>query len=159
VVGCSLSDAAAQKGEALRSIKLLFVWRHIFYVFVQPLFSTMSTDLEKQAPVVSDQAQTSELKHEEANLDTREHSETDKSSLEQSPQDAAELKPANAWADPSSFPDGGAKAWLTVAAASACFFVSWGWINCIGVFQDYCEDPSKTVSGQEMAGSNSRPYQ
>ena len=45
--------------------------------------------------------------------------------------------PANPWADPASFPDGGPQAWLTVAAASACFFVSWGWINCIGVFQDY----------------------
>ena len=45
--------------------------------------------------------------------------------------------PLNAWMDPSSFPDGGATAWLTVAGASACLFVSFGWINCVGVFQDY----------------------
>jgi hypothetical protein len=43
----------------------------------------------------------------------------------------------NPWMDPDSFPDGGTKAWLTVAGASACLFVSFGWVNCIGVFQDY----------------------
>jgi hypothetical protein len=47
--------------------------------------------------------------------------------------------PANPWMDPKSFPDGGTKAWLTVAGASACLFVSFGWINCVGVFQDYYE--------------------
>ncbi|KZF20525.1 major facilitator superfamily transporter [Xylona heveae TC161] len=35
------------------------------------------------------------------------------------------------------FPEGGRKAWLTVAGASACLFVSFGWVNCVGVFQDY----------------------
>ncbi|KIV97128.1 hypothetical protein PV10_00916 [Exophiala mesophila] len=45
--------------------------------------------------------------------------------------------PYNPWADPSSFPDGGLRAWMTVAGCAACFFVSWGWINCIGLFQDY----------------------
>ncbi|EXK24170.1 hypothetical protein FOMG_19091 [Fusarium oxysporum f. sp. melonis 26406] len=35
------------------------------------------------------------------------------------------------------FPDGGVQAWLTVAGSSACLFVSFGWVNCIGVFQDY----------------------
>jgi hypothetical protein len=44
---------------------------------------------------------------------------------------------ANPWTDPKSFPDGGAKGWLTVAGASACLFVSFGWINCVGIFQDY----------------------
>ncbi|KAH7354538.1 major facilitator superfamily transporter [Plectosphaerella cucumerina] len=34
-------------------------------------------------------------------------------------------------------PDGGTQAWLTVAGSSACLFVSFGWVNCIGVFQDY----------------------
>lgn len=42
----------------------------------------------------------------------------------------------NAWS-PASFPDGGAEAWLTVAGGSACLFVSFGWVNYIGVFQDY----------------------
>ena len=49
----------------------------------------------------------------------------------------AEKPPPNAWMDPKSFPEGGAKAWLTVAGASACLFVSFGWINCVGIFQDY----------------------
>ncbi|KAK5096195.1 hypothetical protein LTS08_007801 [Lithohypha guttulata] len=38
---------------------------------------------------------------------------------------------------PSQFPDGGAPAWLCVAGASACMFCSWGWINAVGVFQNY----------------------
>ena len=47
-------------------------------------------------------------------------------------------KPAvNPWTDPKSFPEGGAQAWLTVAGASACLFVSFGWVNCVGVFQEY----------------------
>ena len=43
----------------------------------------------------------------------------------------------NPWMDPKSFPEGGAKAWLTVAGASACLFVSFGWVNCVGIFQEY----------------------
>ncbi|KAK6069026.1 monocarboxylate permease-like protein [Seiridium cupressi] len=35
------------------------------------------------------------------------------------------------------FPDGGRKAWLSVAGASCCLFCSFGWINCVGIFQDY----------------------
>lgn len=54
-------------------------------------------------------------------------------------QDAENAKkpPMNLLMDPKSFPDGGAKAWLAVASSSACLFVSFGWVNCIGVFQDY----------------------
>ncbi|KLU88055.1 riboflavin transporter MCH5 [Magnaporthiopsis poae ATCC 64411] len=33
------------------------------------------------------------------------------------------------------FPDGGKDAWLTVLGASCCLFVSFGWVNCVGVFQ------------------------
>ncbi|KAF2722312.1 major facilitator superfamily transporter [Polychaeton citri CBS 116435] len=39
--------------------------------------------------------------------------------------------------DPSQFPDGGAKAWLCVLGSFCCMFCSFGWINCVGVFQDY----------------------
>lgn len=55
------------------------------------------------------------------------------------PEDAekAGKPPPNPLTDPKSFPEGGAKAWLTVAGASACLFVSFGWINCVGVFQQY----------------------
>lgn len=35
------------------------------------------------------------------------------------------------------FPDGGSKAWLCVAGGAACFFCSFGWTNCIGLFEDY----------------------
>lgn len=38
---------------------------------------------------------------------------------------------------PSEFPEGGTKAWLTVAGGWACLFVSFGWVNCVGIFQDY----------------------
>ncbi|KAK6837968.1 hypothetical protein PG987_006249 [Apiospora arundinis] len=41
---------------------------------------------------------------------------------------------------PSNFPDGGPEAWWTVAGASACMFVSFGWINCVGIFQDYYQE-------------------
>ena len=51
---------------------------------------------------------------------------TQNSSREQSPQPEAPKAPYNPWADPSSFPDGGSEAWLVVAGAAACFFVSWG---------------------------------
>ena len=51
-----------------------------------------------------------------------------------------EKKPVNPMMDPSQFPDGGAKAWLTVAGASACLFVSFGWINCVGIFQNYYQE-------------------
>lgn len=47
-----------------------------------------------------------------------------------------ELKPVNS-NHPSQFPDGGAQAWLCVAGASACMFCSFGWINVVGVFQEY----------------------
>ncbi|KAK4196127.1 major facilitator superfamily domain-containing protein [Triangularia verruculosa] len=35
------------------------------------------------------------------------------------------------------FPEGGARAWLTVSGASACLFVSFGWVNCAGIFQSH----------------------
>lgn len=37
----------------------------------------------------------------------------------------------------NEYPDGGATAWLAVAGATACLFVSFGWINAIGIFQEY----------------------
>ena len=40
---------------------------------------------------------------------------------------------------PSQFPDGGLQAWLCVAGGSACLFCSFGWINAVGVFQQYYE--------------------
>lgn len=67
-----------------------------------------------------------------------------------------ENKPVNPWADPSSFPDGGAKAWLTVAGGACCLFVSFGWINCVGVFQVSMQYKQWTSShkGQEYYQRN-----
>ncbi|KAF7547067.1 hypothetical protein G7Z17_g7992 [Cylindrodendrum hubeiense] len=48
--------------------------------------------------------------------------------------------------------EGGARAWLTVAGSSAALFATFGWVNCIGLFQaqyeiDQLKDyPSSTVS-------------
>ncbi|TIA03892.1 monocarboxylate permease-like protein-like protein [Aureobasidium pullulans] len=39
--------------------------------------------------------------------------------------------------DPSQFPDGGTNAWLCALGGSCCLFASFGWLNCIGVFQNY----------------------
>lgn len=63
------------------------------------------------------------------------------------------VKPApNAWMNPESFPEGGTKAWLTVAGASACLFVSFGWVNCVGIFQDYYQTHQlKTYSPSNIA--------
>lgn len=40
-------------------------------------------------------------------------------------------------ANPADFPDGGVEAWLVVLGAWCCLFCSFGWINCIGIFQEY----------------------
>ncbi|KAL6251783.1 hypothetical protein RBB50_001993 [Rhinocladiella similis] len=40
---------------------------------------------------------------------------------------------------PQEFPDGGTQAWLTVLGAFCGLFVSFGWTNCVGVFQSYYE--------------------
>ncbi|TVY93615.1 Fujikurins efflux protein [Lachnellula willkommii] len=45
--------------------------------------------------------------------------------------------PAPGGINPADFPDGGFEAWLVVLGGWLCLFCSFGWINCIGVFQDY----------------------
>lgn len=42
--------------------------------------------------------------------------------------------------NPADFPDGGLEANLVVLGGWLCLFVSFGWINCIGVFQEYYEE-------------------
>ncbi|KAF2128240.1 major facilitator superfamily transporter [Dothidotthia symphoricarpi CBS 119687] len=37
----------------------------------------------------------------------------------------------------NEYPEGGPTAWLAVAGATACLFVSFGWMNAIGIFQEY----------------------
>jgi hypothetical protein len=41
---------------------------------------------------------------------------------------------------PHIFPEGGTRAWLTVAGAAAFLFVSFGWVNSIGIFQQYYQE-------------------
>lgn len=48
--------------------------------------------------------------------------------------------------------DGGARAWLSVAGAAAAMFVSFGWINCIGLFQAvYEEDQLRNYSSSQIS--------
>ncbi|KAK0383945.1 hypothetical protein NLU13_8036 [Sarocladium strictum] len=42
--------------------------------------------------------------------------------------------------DPAAFPDGGLQAWLVVMGGFFAVFASFGWINCIGIFQAYYEE-------------------
>ncbi|TVY90535.1 Fujikurins efflux protein [Lachnellula willkommii] len=41
--------------------------------------------------------------------------------------------------NPDDFPDGGFQAWLVVVGGFCAVFCGFGWINCIGVFQNYYE--------------------
>ena len=59
---------------------------------------------------------------------------------------------SNPWGDPSSFPDGGLEAWLVVLGCFCSLFVSFGWIGCIGVFQEYYQlNPLKDYSPSTIA--------
>ncbi len=40
---------------------------------------------------------------------------------------------------PSQFPDGGRDAYLCLLGGFCCLFCSFGWLNCLGVFQTYYE--------------------
>ncbi|RBR20138.1 uncharacterized protein FIESC28_05417 [Fusarium coffeatum] len=49
-------------------------------------------------------------------------------------------------------PDGGLKAWSVVAGSFCAVFASFGWINCIGIFQDYyAQNQLKTYSSSSIA--------
>ncbi|KAK3060548.1 hypothetical protein LTS18_008309, partial [Coniosporium uncinatum] len=55
---------------------------------------------------------------------------------ETEPQDGGKAPPALRF-NPADIPDGGLQAWSVVIGGFCCMFVSFGWINCIGVFQEY----------------------
>ena len=48
--------------------------------------------------------------------------------------------PAAGGINPADFPDGGLEACLVVFGGWLCLFCSFGWINCIGVFQQYYQE-------------------
>jgi hypothetical protein len=53
---------------------------------------------------------------------------------------------------PSSPPEGGRRAWLTVAGGAAGMFTSFGFCNCIGLFQAYYEENQlRSYSSSEVA--------
>lgn len=48
--------------------------------------------------------------------------------------------------------EGGTKAWLAVAGSAAGMFVSFGWVNCIGLFQaEYEINQLKSYSTSDVA--------
>ncbi|KAK2836955.1 hypothetical protein FQN49_006553 [Arthroderma sp. PD_2] len=48
-----------------------------------------------------------------------------------------EIPPKDPMMEPSAYPDGGVEAWTVVFGGFCALFVSFGWINCVGIFQDY----------------------
>lgn len=61
---------------------------------------------------------------------------------------SSELKSTTA----QDFQEGGTKAWLTVAGSSAALFTSFGFVNCIGLFQALYEtDQLKNYSTSEVS--------
>lgn len=53
---------------------------------------------------------------------------------------------------PPTVPDGGLQAWLTVAGASVALFVSFGWVNCIALFQsEYQTNQLKGYSSSDVS--------
>ncbi|KAL2072373.1 hypothetical protein VTL71DRAFT_11716 [Oculimacula yallundae] len=48
--------------------------------------------------------------------------------------------PAPGGVNPADFPDGGLEACLVVLGGWLCLFCSFGWVNCIGVFQEYYQE-------------------
>jgi MFS family permease len=58
---------------------------------------------------------------------------------------AVEPKPepvAGGGVNPRDFPDGGREAYLVLLGGWCCLFVSFGWINVIGIFQEYYQENS-----------------
>ncbi|KAI9731460.1 MAG: hypothetical protein M1818_007850 [Claussenomyces sp. TS43310] len=54
--------------------------------------------------------------------------------------------------NPADFPDGGLEAWLVVLGGWCCLYCSFGWINCIGIFQAYYEQvPLRNYSSSTVA--------
>lgn len=57
---------------------------------------------------------------------------TETNTLEKGIQPTEEISTKKTTREP---PEGGSRAWLTVAGSAAALFVTFGWVNCIGLFQ------------------------
>jgi hypothetical protein len=88
--------------------------------------SNMSQNSEKAVEVPIDSSILNSHPEQEPEHGLDKPTSSEKTSRDHSPQPEPAKAPYNPWADPASFPDGGLRAWLTVAGAAACFFVSWG---------------------------------
>ena len=99
--------------------------------------SSSTTMDEKQSPdrnaspALNHEEQPYPPKEPEANIGPETADQPQALDLEKAEEDAGEKKPPlNPMMDPSSFPDGGLKAWLAVSGSFCCLFCSFGWINC-----------------------------
>jgi len=57
--------------------------------------------------------------------------------IEQEAQSEKKKAPVIGGVNPADFPDGGLEAWTVALGGWCCLFCSFGWINCVGIFQDY----------------------
>ncbi|KUI56393.1 Riboflavin transporter MCH5 [Cytospora mali] len=88
----------------------------------------------------------SQNSHTNANIFT-EPEDVAEADIEEAAKEAAEKKdgphaghpPPGSGFHPSDFPDGGLQAWLVVFGSWCGLFCTFGFINCIGVFQEYYE--------------------
>jgi hypothetical protein len=65
----------------------------------------------------------------------QDRSRTPSPSPEIDPEQAVQRKPSS-----SEPPDGGLAAWLVILGVWCCSFCSYGWMNSIGIFQEYYQD-------------------
>ncbi|KAJ5505618.1 Major facilitator superfamily domain general substrate transporter [Penicillium expansum] len=76
--------------------------------------------------------------------------------LEKGPEEPVAEAPKAA---PPSVPEGGLQAWMTVAGASVALFVSFGWVNCIGLFQaEYETNQLKDYSSSDVSWITSMEF-
>ncbi|KAI1497194.1 major facilitator superfamily domain-containing protein [Biscogniauxia marginata] len=88
-----------------------------------------NTEIDSRAPTFHEDSD--ERKSERLEVDN-----PDNKNLFEPPSEKA-LDSAPAGPDPDTFPDGGFEAWFCIAGGFCTVFSSFGWVNCIGVFQDY----------------------
>ena len=96
--------------------------------------SPTSSFSEKRAPNVMPEA---EPQRKDDTLQDRAESDSNDENRDVEQAVPEKAKPPPGAFDPRQNPDGGTKAWLCVLGGFCCLFCSFGWINCIGVFQAY----------------------
>ncbi|KAG4437314.1 hypothetical protein IFR05_007210 [Cadophora sp. M221] len=92
-------------------------------------------DTDSQAPTLNKDSE--DRVHNDSNPKPGklENDDPEKNNLAEPPEEAQDSAPAGP--DPNEFPDGGFQAWFCIAGGFCTVFSSFGWVNCIGVFQDY----------------------